>query len=48
MRKFEFYYQQLVCALADPRLAGYRKPLLDAIDGVLARAGEIQDLDDAD
>ena len=48
MRKFEFYYQQLVCALADPRLAGYRKPLLDAIDGVLARAEQIQDLDDAD
>lgn len=47
MRKFEFYYQQLICALADPQLARYRKPLLEAIDGVLAHADEIQDLDDA-
>lgn len=48
MRQFEICYHQLMRTFTDSRLADYRGKLLEAIDELMTKAGETQDLDDTD
>lgn len=48
MRQFEICYHQLMRTYTDSRLADYRGKLLEAIDELMTKAEETQDLDDTD
>ena len=48
MRQFEICYHQLMRTFTDSRLADYRGKLLEAIDELMTKAEETQDLDDTD
>lgn len=48
MRQFEICYHQLMRTFTDSRLADYRGKLLEAIDELMTKAEETQNLDDTD